>query len=118
MRWKNRSYLKVRRWVDQDLLAYPRRPISLMGPLFVAPLAFAAASFFGMLTVVVFYTLVAPGLALWTTFVLWRAGRIMRAAAIRGDRQFDQRGKYLLPPEYAASESATAAGRRRRNSRR
>ncbi|NBW07321.1 MAG: hypothetical protein EBR82_04785 [Caulobacteraceae bacterium] len=49
---------------------------------------------------------------IWTGFVLWRAGRMMQAASIKGDRQYDQHGKYLLPPEYARSESATAARRR------
>ena len=50
-----------------------------------------------------FWLLVSLFGAAWTGFVLWRASRIMKAATIRGDRQFDQRGKYLLPPEYAAS---------------
>ena len=54
----------------------------------------------------------------WTGFVLWRAMRLIRTMAIRGDRKFDQRDKFQLLPEYAGSESVTAAAQGKRKSRR
>lgn len=51
---------------------------------------------------------------LWFGFVAWRGLRLLRATAGRGDREYDRQGKYDLPPEYKATESATSAARRRR----
>jgi type VI protein secretion system component VasK len=50
----------------------------------------------------------------WLLFVGWRFWRMMREAGIKGDRHYDREGKYDLPPEYADSESATKARRRRK----
>lgn len=47
-------------------------------------------------------------------FVAWRFRRMVKAHAIRGDRQYDRRDKFDLPTEYSDSESATAARRRNR----
>jgi len=52
----------------------------------------------------------------WAGFVFWRGVRLLKAASLRGDRRFDQRTKWGLASEYQASESATAAKRRRRAS--
>lgn len=62
--------------------------------------------------------LVVIGLAIiasliWLSFVAWRGIRIFRATAMRGDRAYDRFDKHLLSPEYAATESATKARRRR-----
>ncbi len=54
---------------------------------------------------------------LWFSFVGWRAWLLIRQAAERGDRLYDRKGKFLLPPEYTHTESATKARRRRGNVR-
>ncbi|SFS77142.1 hypothetical protein [Brevundimonas viscosa] len=109
-------YRRVRRWVDHDL-AHHWRPISLFGPLVLAalammPLRFGTDAFFPVLGTVL--TLFCA----WNAFVLWRVARIIRAVSIKGDREFDRYGKYLLPSEYAASESYLAHQRRRHRLRR
>lgn len=83
----------------------------------------------GTLSLLIGFAPVVPGVALrasaplacgalvslaWFGFVGWRASRLLRAAAVKGDRQFDRKTKFTLPPEYAASESVTAARRRAR----
>ena len=50
---------------------------------------------------------------IWLSFVAWRGIRILRVTAIRGDRAYDFRDKHLLSSEYAETESATKANRRR-----
>lgn len=52
--------------------------------------------------------------AAWFAFVIWRGLRLLKASALKGDRDYDRRGKYHLASEYRASESATRARRRRR----
>ena len=55
--------------------------------------------------------------ALWFGVVGWRAWLLFRRSAAKSDRLYDQKGKYMLPPEYADTESATGARRRKRNPR-
>ncbi len=113
-RWKNGTYLKVRRWVDRDIADYPRNSIALQGVL-IAMLALAMGAYAaGSLAIAAFWLLAFPPGAIWTAFVLWRVVRITRAATIRGDRGYDQKTRYILPPEYADSESVWAASRRKR----
>ncbi len=50
----------------------------------------------------------------WFAFVGWRGWRLFRQSALRGDRRYDRSGKYLLPPEYADTESATRARGRKK----
>jgi hypothetical protein len=52
--------------------------------------------------------------AVWFSYVGWRAWLAFQQAGARGDRIYDRKGKYALPPEYAGTESATKARRRRR----
>lgn len=101
------TYLRFRRLVDYDL-ANNRRPFSLLGVLpGVAILAIAGGSWLGWL--------VGLGLAVvWLSFIGWRSWRLMKTAALRGDRAYDRIGKFALPSEYAATESATSARRRLR----
>jgi len=61
-----------------------------------------------------FWLLPIPLALAWTAFVIWRAGRLTRAASILSARDYDRSGKFLLPPEYANSESSFAAARRAR----
>ena len=52
--------------------------------------------------------------AAWAAFVAWRWWRLLKAYAIKGDREYDRRGKLRLPPEYRESESVTRARRKQR----
>lgn len=54
----------------------------------------------------------------WNAFVIWRATRIVRAFSIKGDRDYDQRVKFILDPEQQRSESVTATSQRKRSQRR
>ena len=113
-RWKRSAYLKVRRWVDHDLVTYPRHSLSLEGSSVLIIVLGLAAYALGSIALIAFWLVMFPVWAAWAAFVLWRVARLVRAASIRGDRQYDQKGKFRLPPEYASTESATAASRRRR----
>lgn len=50
----------------------------------------------------------------WTIFASWRYARYLKEISTKGDRHFDRVGKFDLPPEYADSESATEAKKRRK----
>jgi hypothetical protein len=110
-------YRRVRRWVDHDL-AYQWRPLSIFGPLFLVMFVMIAANWAGGVPVVLGWTIIAPVYAVWMAFICWRIIRLIRTVTIKGDREFDQRGKYLLPPEYTASESYLAHQKRRSRLRR
>lgn len=110
-------YLGIRRWVDHDL-ATQRRPISIFSPVFLVIFALIGARFIGPVADVVAWALVLPLAAGWFAFVAWRISRLLRAVSIIGDREFDQRGKFLLSPEYHRSESVTAAAQRKQSRRR
>jgi hypothetical protein len=118
-RWKSSTYVKVRRWVDHDLVTYPRHSLALQGS-FILVFVIGLGAYAGKpVALVAFWFLIFPLWVAWAVFVLWRVSRLTRAAAILGDRQYDQKTRFMLPPEYADSESVTAASRRRRlNARR
>ena len=113
-RWTNQTYLKIRRWVDGDIASSPQRPISLFGPFVFGALALAVAYREAPGAVPWVWVTVIPLVAAWMGFGLWRGSRLMQAAAIRGDRDFDRRIKFSLPSEYAFSESVTGAQQRKR----
>ncbi len=117
-RWKNETYLKVRRWVDRDVTTYPRYSVAFQGAFIAMIVLLLGAHALGRVATLGFWLLIFPLWAAWTAFVLWRVVRITRAATIRGDRGYDQKTKFILPPEYAQSESVLAASRRGRRSRR
>jgi hypothetical protein len=75
----------------------PFLPLALIGHRFPRAWIFAAVWFVA-----------------WMIFVSWRYLRYLKEISIKGDRHFDRVGKYDLPPEYADSESATAARQRRK----
>lgn len=110
----------LRRFVDRDL---SRGGIARSGSWwFVIALLLACAPvpfverWFDDRSPVALALALAPTLA-WLGFVGWRAWRLCRAAAIRGDRAFDRSGRHLLSADYARSESATKARRQRRRPR-
>lgn len=49
-----------------------------------------------------------------TELALWRGYRLLKASVVKGDRQFDQNGKFMLPAEYRDTENATKARRHKR----
>ncbi|MFT4251180.1 MAG: hypothetical protein QM608_01675 [Caulobacter sp.] len=109
---RTRSWLRFRRFVDRKL-AKPRAaaplPVCLLvlamaflGPHLTPPVALAG------------WIIVAAASLVWVAFVVWRGSRLFRASSLRGDRAFDQRGKFRLSPEYWRSESASRARRRKR----
>lgn len=75
------------------------------------PLPFLSWPYRGGEAVFIFVAIAA--FLAWSWFVGWRAWRLFRASGIRGDRKYDREGKFELPAEYASTESATQAARRR-----
>ena len=59
-------------------------------------------------------TIAASISAVWLGFVAWRAIRLIRAGNIKSDRFYDVKGKFDLPPEYAATASILAHQKRGR----
>ena len=109
-----RSYFRVRRRVDKEISTHQQYALPVWAANLLAILMLVGAYHAGPLTLAIFWFLVAPFWAIWTVFVIWRVSRLIRADVIRGDRQYDRRGKYLLPPEYAHTKSITAINRRAR----
>jgi hypothetical protein len=125
-----RAYMAFRRWIDHDLSrgsrvghpfeAYTDRPfVSFMVP---SVPAFIAVGTFGLiwradaslssLEYTVAYGSLGIALIL-VAFVGWRLQRLMRARAIKMGRLYERKSRYALPPEYADSEDALLAARRR-----
>ena len=107
----------IRRFVDWDLR---RKPVSSAGNLTLLVgmtpwlLGLFARSVTGSPN---FSVVVVAAIAfdvIWFGFVCWRALLLFKAFAAKGDRLYDRMGKYVLPSEYAATESATKARSRRR----
>ncbi|MFC5344553.1 hypothetical protein ACETK8_18035 [Brevundimonas staleyi] len=115
---RDSTYLIVRRWIDHDIAHRYRAPSVQVSGLLTGLLVMILLLAEGWLLRLAIFPLLLVSSA-WTGFVFWRVSRITRALTIKGDRQYDQKGKFMLPPEYANSESTTAAERRkRRRSRR
>jgi hypothetical protein len=112
------AFIRLCRFVDWDLTktGYIRSgawSIAIGLATASLPLPFLDFPYRGWEAVVIAIA-AALGLA-WYTFVAWRGWRLVRSAGVRGDRDYDRQGKYDLPSEYAATESATmAAGRGRK----
>jgi hypothetical protein len=51
--------------------------------------------------------------AVWLLFVVWRGWRLLRASILKSDRAYDRKGRFMLPPEYKRTISATGAKRQR-----
>lgn len=113
---KDSAYLKVRRWIDHDIATRFRSPSVTFSSVVTIGLAFALAFAGDWLSRTMWLGLLLLSSA-WTGFVFWRVSRIVRAMTIKGDRQYDQKTKFTLPPEYANSESVSAASRRRQRRR-
>lgn len=103
----------MRRWVDHDL-GHKRRPVSPYLP-FLVILGPLIAIHDNASIMVRFWLWGSLPLALLAEgFVLWRAARVIKACQIVNARRYERRDRYSLPPEYASSESAYLAERRKR----
>jgi hypothetical protein len=113
-----KTFLLIRRFVDWDLR---RRPLTSAGNLtllvgmvpWLALLLFDDRATKNGLSVTVIVIIVLD--LIWLGFVAWRAWLMLRSSAEKADRHYDRHGKYILHPEYAETESATEARRRRSN---
>lgn len=110
---RNSTYLIVRRWIDHDIGHRYRSPSIQISSLVTIFLLMTFLFGEGWLLRLVLAPLLLLS-AIWTGFVFWRMSRIVRAFVTKGDREYDQKGKFLLPPEYANTESITATRRRKR----
>lgn len=101
--------VRLRRWVDRDLLR-SNRPVSVVLP--VAPIV-AGAGLFGHGSAGWWLAMAAGAIA-----ALWWLSRILhvlRVASEVSGRTYDRKTRYILPPEYA--ESLSARGERKRRLR-
>ncbi|RZJ01246.1 MAG: hypothetical protein EON90_03685 [Brevundimonas sp.] len=110
------AYLRLRRWVDQDLTSQ-RRPLAIFGPTFIVAVILMGVYGSGGVAILAGWAVITLFGAPWAAFVGWRAVRQVRAMTTKGDRDYDHRTKYLLAPEHQASESVLAARRRKRSLR-
>jgi len=110
MRIASPLWFSVRGWTDRVLRdSASRVELTLLpGMLPFLPLAFVGQRFPRA------WVVAAIWFAAWSIFVSWRYVRYLKEISIKSDRHFDRTGKHDLPPEYADSESATKAKRRRK----
>lgn len=52
--------------------------------------------------------------ALLLAFIFWRQVRILKARSIKSGRYYERNARFSLPPEFATSEDALLAKRRRK----
>jgi hypothetical protein len=115
------AYLKLRHWVDAQLASgswlVRRRPFKDSILIFAIPALLGWAPFVPRWAVSSSLVVAAAMWLLWIAFVGWRAARLIRAGNYKSARDYDRRGKFLLPPEYAASESYMSHRRRSRKAK-
>jgi hypothetical protein len=115
------AYLKVRHWVDARLSSESwlvrNRPFKDSILVFAVLALTGWAPFVPRWAVSSSSVVAAAFWLLWIAFVGWRAARLIRAGNYKSARDYDQRGKFLLPPEYAASESYMTHQRRSRKAK-
>lgn len=111
-----KSYLQVRRLVDRDLgsVGYTRagsRSIVIAMLLMGVPALLFEGPWSIRMKIAVALSIAAS--SVWLAFVAWRGARMLHVVAIRRDRAYDRHDKHVLAAEYATTESATRAARRR-----
>ena len=104
------AFSRLCRFVDWDLSKGPRVSagnVSLaIGLLLGLPFIAFRSSAAGRLEPLILGVTLAVAVA-WSALVAWRAWRLIRASAAKGDRQYDREGKLTLSAEYQDSQSAT-----------
>ncbi|WP_432769889.1 MAG: hypothetical protein HEQ22_03850 [Sphingopyxis sp.] len=111
-----RVYIKIRKWVDHGIGDTASRMMGVMLVPAIVPIAMIAP-FVGGNTPHERIVRLAPLLTwaiVWTMFSIWRGLRMMKAQSAKNARHYDRIGKFELPTEYADSESALKAKRRRK----
>jgi hypothetical protein len=107
---------RVRRAIDRDLVKNVE-PWSVNLPLIVLGIAWFLAVSGSVLGLLAGGVMAIVAIA-WLIYTLARAWHVTRLLITRSPEQhYDRVGKYALPPEYADTESADAARRRRRGER-
>ncbi|HEX8525515.1 hypothetical protein [Allosphingosinicella sp.] len=97
--------------VDHDLVEHTRTPMSLFLTFVPISLSLLTMGTPHRLPALFGWATAVAATIAWASFVGWRIARLTKAAALKGDRTYDQRVKFLLPAEYGRSESATKARR-------
>ncbi len=107
--------LKLRQAVDKDLATRidPKSFAFCALPVLCALLLKPYVTEFDFLLVLSFSLIVG---AVWGIYLFWRYTRIFRAYVLLKDREYDQKVKYTLSPEYHSSESVTQARQNRKKS--
>lgn len=105
--WQRRWW-RLRRLIDRDL-ARNRLPVSFILPIVPLIAGMVARPVIGVSALLVG----GVGAGIVAGWPGWRGWRLLRAMAIVGDRAY-RSGRFALPPDYAGTESATAARQRRR----
>lgn len=108
---------RIRRWVDHEVSKPTYNSFAF------APACFALTPFVALEFVThgasPDWLLVLPitFAVAWVGLVIWRGARMAKAGSLKSSRDYDRKGKYLLPPEYADSESTLAARTRKTRGR-
>ena len=109
------DFQKLRKRVDRDL-TNNNRPWSIFIPflagIFTA-LILGSNSDERIWAIAIIQLMLSP----WYLFIGWRGYRLMKAASLLSARQYEQKWRHKLPPEYSDSESAATAKWRRRRKR-
>jgi len=101
------------KWMDRDIRAYPKTISHMLGLIPSVFMGITNSNLRGPLAAIGWTVSITFGVV-WTALVVWRFAAHAKREAIKSDRAFDRKGKFLLSPEYHDSESETAANRRKR----
>lgn len=105
-------YNRIRDWTDKRIAASgSARYLAALPLVPFLPLIFLSDSFPATYRTAI-YAVAAACFIVWNGIVIWRGVRLTRASSLISDRAYDREGKYALPPEYAYTESSTAARQR------
>ena len=110
-----RVFFQVQKWVD-DLLDDFRADGPLLPFILIIALSIPFRAQRSIIEFVVFWFLVF-GAITWLIFVGWRIFHSLKRQGLKGGREYERRGRYRLPPEYAESEDALLAAKRRKAKR-
>ncbi len=108
-------WLAVRNWTDQKVRQSGTAAEAALLPAFLpAVLVILWGQFLKIEHAFWIWSICVCWFVCWNIFAGWRLVRHLKEVSLRSDRHYDRVGKYDLPPEYADSESATKAKRRRK----
>ncbi|MBB4631908.1 hypothetical protein [Sphingosinicella soli] len=102
-------YIAIRDWVDRQWRAPGLRFKILLLPAMLPLLLIPVTGNTPTLTMTVCVWFIG-----WNLFVFWRYWIFLKVVSRKADEQYDKVGKFNLANEYHDTESATAAGERKR----